>query len=102
MSFIDKRKLFEEDEEFNTSNTVLTSNFFLNKDYSGPVTLALTHKAIFYNTSENRALKKGFMITFDTIFQILRPKYKPEDKTLGTPFGLRFLCPNFESQEFFS
>lgn len=38
------------------------------------------------------------MITFDTIFQIIRPKYKPEDKALGVPTGIKFICPNFESQ----
>lgn len=77
MSFIDKRKLFEEDEDFNTSNSILTANYFLNKDHTSPVTLVLTNKAVFYHTPDNRTVKKGFMITFDTIFQVLRPKYKP-------------------------
>jgi len=38
------------------------------------------------------------MITFDTIFQILRPKYQPEEKIFGTPTGIKFICPNYESQ----
>lgn len=98
MSFIDKRKLFEEDEDFTSTNSILTTTLYLNKEHTSPVVLVLTNKSVFYHTPDNRQLKKGFMITFDTIFQILRPKYKPEEKTLGTPFGLKFLCPNFEAQ----
>lgn len=98
MSFIDKRKLFEEDDDFTSTNSILTTTFYLNKDNTSPIVLVLNSKSVFYHTSDNRQIKKGFMITFDTIFQILRPKYKPEEKTLGIPYGLKFLCPNFEPQ----
>ncbi len=38
------------------------------------------------------------MITFDTIFHVLRPKYNAEEKIFGSPTGLKFICPNFEYQ----
>ena len=60
--------------------------------------LFLTTKTVFYYQSENKNNKKGFMITFDIIFQILRPKYKAEEKIFGTPTGIKFICPNYESQ----
>ena len=98
MSFGDKRKLFEEDTDFTANNPLLNTHFFLNKEHTLPVVLSLTPKSVFFHAPENRAVKKGFMITFDTIFQILRPKYKAEEKTLGAAYGLKFLAPNFESQ----
>ena len=42
------------------------------------------------------------MISFDTIFQILRPKYSPEAKSFGPSYGIKFHCPNFEGQEFYN
>ena len=95
MSYADRPKLFEEDSDLIATNPLLTTTFYLKQDHTSPVTLVFTSKSIFYNTPENKANKKGFMISFDTIFQILRPKYKPEEKTLGIPFGLKFICPNF-------
>lgn len=77
MSFGDKRKLFEEDADFTSGNPILTTQFYLKQDNTGPVVLSLTPKSVFFHTAENKTAKKGFMITFDTIFQILRPKYKP-------------------------
>jgi hypothetical protein len=84
------------------NNSILTSTFNLKPDNTAPVTLVLTPKSVFYHFSDNKQNKKGFMITFDTIFQIVRPKYKPEEKIFGIPSGLKFICPLFESQEFYS
>jgi len=77
MSYVDRPKLFEEDSDLFASNPILTSTCYLKSDHTSPVTLVLTSKSIFYTTPENKQAKKGFMITFDTIFQMLRPKYKP-------------------------
>jgi hypothetical protein len=98
MSYVDRPKLFEEDSELASTNPLLTSTLYLKPDYTSPVTLVLTNKSIFFTTPENKQSKKGFMISFDTIFQLLRPKYKPEEKTLGVPYGLKFICSNFEPQ----
>ena len=77
MSFIDKRKLFEDEDEFISANPILSSTFYLNKDQISPVVLVLTNKSVFYHPPDNKIDNKGFMINFDTIFQVLRPKYKP-------------------------
>jgi hypothetical protein len=98
MSYGDRPKLFEDDTGLIASNPLLTNTFYLKQDQTGPVTLVLTAKSVFYHAADNKLSKKGFMISFDTIFQVLRPKYKPEEKCLGTPFGLKFLCPGFEAQ----
>ena len=95
MSYADRPKLFEEDSDLISSNPLLTTTFYLKSDHSSQVTLVLTAKSVFYTPAEDRLSKRGFMISFDTIFQVLRPKYKPEEKCLGTPFGLKFICPNF-------
>jgi hypothetical protein len=94
----DKRKLFEDDNELPSANPILSTTLYLDSDYTHPVTLVLTPKAVFLHQPDNKHSKKGFMITFDTIFQILRPKYKPEEKIFGTPTGLKFMCPNHEPQ----
>jgi hypothetical protein len=52
----------------------------------------LTQKSIFYHLPENRQTRKGFNIRFETIFQILRTKVTGEEKKLGIPFGLKFIC----------
>ena len=95
MSYSDKPKLFEEDSELFSTNPILTNTYYLKSDHTSPVTLTLTAKSIFYTTSDNKLKKTGFMISFDTIFQVLRPKYKAEEKALGVPFGLKFICPLF-------
>ena len=76
MSYSESRKLFEEDADLIATNPILTTTYYLKEDHTSPITLVYTSKSIFYTAPENRQLKKGFMITFDTIFQILRPKYK--------------------------
>jgi hypothetical protein len=98
MNFQDKRKLFEEDSDLSAFNHILSTTFYLKSDHTAPITLVLTPKTIFYHLPENKSIKKGFMITFDTIFQIIRPKYKPEEKILGTPTGVKFICPCYEGQ----
>lgn len=95
MNYPEKRKLFEEDSELPSSNPILTTILYLKPDNTLPVTLVLTPKTVFYHPPDNKSLKKGFMISFDTIFQILRPKYKPEEKIFGTPTGIKFICPNY-------
>lgn len=64
--------------------------------------LILTQKAVLYHPPHDKMHKKGFMISFDTIFQILRPKYNPETKSFGPSHGIKFHCPNFEAQEFYN
>jgi len=78
MIFSDKRKLFEEDSDLSSANPLLTSTLYLKGDLMMPVSLVLTNKTVFYHPPDNRLAKRGFMITFDTIFQVIRPKYKPE------------------------
>jgi len=78
MNLNEKRKLFEDDNELISNNLILSSTYYLKPDNTSPITLVLTPKSIFYHHPENKSNKKGFMITFDTIFQVLRPKYKPE------------------------
>ena len=77
MSYADRPKLFEEDQGIIATNPILTNTFYLKSDHTIPVTLVLTSKSVFYHTPENKQNKIGFMISFDTIFQVLRPKYKP-------------------------
>jgi len=77
MNFTDKRKLFDDDIDIPFTNPIITTPMFLKPDLTNPVTLILTQKSIYYYLPENKSNKKGFIITFDTIFQILRPKYKP-------------------------
>jgi hypothetical protein len=98
MIYSEKRKLFEEDSDLSASNPVLNSTLYLKGDNTMPVTLVLTSKTVFYHPLDNRIAKRGFMITFDTIFQIVRPKYKPEEKIFGTPTGIKFICPGYEGQ----
>ena len=74
----DRPKLFEEDSDLIAANPILTSTYYLKSDHTSQCTLVLTNKSVFFTTLEDRQLKRGFMISFDTIFQILRPKYKPE------------------------
>ena len=75
MSYADRPKLFEEDSDLPSANPLLTSTFYLKSDHSSPVTLVFTSKSVFY-TSLDTHLKLGFRVSFDTIFQVLRPKYK--------------------------
>ena len=77
MSYNDRTPLFEEDHELFASNPILTTTYYLKSDHTSPITLTLTAKSVFYTNSGNKQNKKGFMISFDTIFQVLRPKYKP-------------------------
>jgi hypothetical protein len=77
MNLSDKRKLFDDDIEIPYINPIITTPLFLKPDLTNPVTLVLTPKSVYYYQPDNKQNKKGFMITFDTIFQILRPKYKP-------------------------
>ena len=77
MSYCDRPNLFEEDSDLYASNPILTNTYYLKSDHTSPVTLTLTAKSVFYTTPENKLNKHGFMISFDTIFQVLRPKYKP-------------------------
>lgn len=95
MNLSDKRKLFEDDNEIISSNPILTTTFYLKPENTSSVVLVLTPKSVFYYFPDNKQNKKGFMITFDTIFQIIRPKYKPEEKIFGTPVGLKFICTNY-------
>ena len=44
----------------------------------------------------------GFTISFETVFQMLRPKYQPETKALEPPYGLKFICKGTEPLEFFN
>jgi hypothetical protein len=98
MNLSERPKLFEEDNEIMQSNPLLTATFFLKSDHSSPVVLVLTPKSVFFHLPDNKQNKQGFMITFDTIFQVLRPKYQPEEKIFGTPTGLKFIAPNCEAQ----
>ena len=97
-----KRKLFDDDCEVVGSNPILSAQFFLTDDNSKPVILVMTQKVIFYHFPENRQNRKGFNIRFETIFQILRTKTSGEEKTLGTPFGIKFICEGTEPQYFYS
>lgn len=72
----EKRKLFDDDLEFISSNPIISSTFFLKENNTEPIVLVLTPKCLFYHLPENRQARKGFIITFDTIFQIMRPKPK--------------------------
>jgi calcium-dependent protein kinase len=81
---------------------VLTTTFYLKPDNTSPVVLVLTPKTVYYHPVDSKSSKRGFMITFDTIFHVLRPKYKVEEKIFGTPTGIKFICPNYESQELYS
>ena len=87
-----KRKLFDDDCEVVGSSPILSAQFYLTDDNSKPVILVMTPKVIFYHFPENRQIRKGFTIRFETIFQILRTKVVAEEKTLGTPFGIKFIC----------
>ena len=69
-----KRKLFDDDCEFVSASAILSSEFFLTEDHKKPVVLVLTNKVLFYHIPENRQIRKGFNIRFETIFQILRTK----------------------------
>ena len=60
-----------------STNPILNTTLFLKSDYTQPVVVVLTPKTVFYHPVDNKSTKRGFMITFDTIFQIIRPKYKP-------------------------
>lgn len=99
---IEKRKLFDDDLELMPNNPILTSSFYLKPDNTSSVVLTLNSKCVFYHMPDAKQVRKGFYITFDTIFQILRPKYKAEEKTLGIPFGIKFFSNLTESQEFYS
>ena len=78
MNMEEKRNLFDDDLEFISSNPLISSTFYLKPDNTESVLLVLTPKCIFYHLPENRQARKGFLITFDSIFQILRPKPKTE------------------------
>ena len=77
MSYAERPKLFESDSDLIAANPILTTTFYLKSDHTSPCTLVLTNKSVFYTTPSDKQMKIGFMISFDTIFQILRPKYKP-------------------------
>lgn len=102
MDLQNKRKLFDDDCEVVGSNPIISGQFFLTDDNSKPVTLVMTQKVVFYHLPENRQTRKGFNIRFETIFQILRTKVVAEEKTLGTPFGIKFMCEGAEPQYFYS
>jgi hypothetical protein len=69
-----KKKLFDDDCEIVNTNPILTAQFYLTEDSQKPITLVLTQKVIFYHFPENKQARKGFIIKFETIFQILRTK----------------------------
>lgn len=69
-----KQPLFDDDCEFVSASAILSSEFFLTPDHLKPVTLVLTSKVVFYHLPDNRQVRKGFNIRFETIFQILRTK----------------------------
>lgn len=89
------RKLFSDDCESVGSNQILSGQFFLTEDHLKPVTVVLTPKMVFYHFPDNRQTRKGFNIIFETIFQILRTKVAGEEKVLGLPYGIKFMCDNF-------
>ncbi len=72
----EKRKLFDDDLEFISSNPIISSTCYLKENNTEAVVLVLTPKCVFYHYPENRQVRKGFVITFDCIFQIMRPKPK--------------------------
>ena len=64
--------------------------------------LVLTSKYVFYHFPDNRQKRKGFVFTFDTIFQIMRTKPVGEAKSLGKPYGVKFISDGAISQEFYT
>lgn len=101
MNLSEKRKLFDDDIDIPYANPIITTTFFLKADLTVPLTLILTPKSVYYYHHDNKQSKKGFIITFDTIYHILRPKYKPEEKIFGIPNGIKFISPLYESMEFY-
>lgn len=97
-----KRNIFDDDCQFVSSNPILSSTFYLTEDFQSQITLVLTQKVVFYHFPENRQTRKGFNIKFETIFQILRTKVPGEQKKLGVPFGVKFMCEGYEPQQFYS
>lgn len=102
MSNNPKRNIFDDDCEFVSSNPILSSTLYLTENHQSPITLVFTQKVIFYHFPENRQTRKGFNIRFETIFQILRTKMIGEEKKLGIPYGIKFICEGYEPQQFFS
>lgn len=52
----------------------------------------LTNKYVFFHSPDNRQKRKGFIITFDTIFQVLKTKPKTDEKTSAKYYGIKFMC----------
>lgn len=102
MSAEKRRNIFDDDCEFVNSNPILSSTFFLAEDQTSPVTLVLTSKVVFYHLPDNRQTRQGFNIRFETIFQILRTKVASEEKKLGVPYGIKFICEGYESKQFYN
>jgi hypothetical protein len=97
MNLTERRRLFDSEIEIMSNNPLLSSPFYLRSDYTLPVTLVLTPKAVYYHSPDNKLQRKGFLITFDTIFQAIRQKSK-EEKTLGPSLGIKFIAPLCESE----
>ena len=60
--------------------------------------LVLTNRYVFCHSPDNRQKRKGFVITFDTIFQLLKTKPKGEEKTTGKFYGIKFMSQGMKSR----